>query len=65
MNRAASNTKAMLFRPQRTLLSEAMEEVKEFANKEDFISWLKDKYETITSASLEYYCFDNRIGWDS
>lgn len=50
-------------------IDEAMNNVKEFNTKKEFLDWLKDTWyaecfdlNTITS---RYYCYDDRIGWDT
>lgn len=62
----------ILYRPQRGTLSEAMEEVKQFNSIKELFEWLvkdntikRKKAFEIEDIYISYYCYDERIKWQT
>ena len=62
----------ILYRPQRSTLAEAMQEVKQFNTMEDLIDYLvkvhimnENKAFRKEDIYIHYYCYDERINWQT
>lgn len=59
-----------LYREHRELLADSMETVQEFQNKQELIDYLQIAFGNYTpigirDVTIEPYCYDERIGWDT
>lgn len=58
----------IIYRPQRSLLDEAMAEKKEFSSMKEMLEYLVKEHKKafdIKDISITYYCYDERISWET
>ena len=59
---------SILYRPQRSLLAEAMAESKEFSSVKEMLEYIVEEHEKafdISDIYISYYCYDERIEWET
>lgn len=62
----------VLYRPVRGGLDQAMAECREFTSPVEMLTFIRDQYNsyfhkevTLKEFSIHYYCFDDRINWQT
>ncbi len=61
----------MKVRPHRELLEDSMIEIQEIeSNRDALLDWARKSFKgkelpDMDSMTIEYYCYDERIGWDT